>query len=182
MPLDRLQQFNGQHTLGARRRRRDQAPPGRAGKSTLGCRWRAAPTPTSCGPSTPWATRWRTLPRESMMGADLPAPELRWTRRDAIEAPHGVSWPHCAVDSSSDQDGRRPHVRAAAAGLLPGRPSFQLPATLVPVSSTANRGALRADDHEGRARSSPASYTHLAQRRLPGPPSAPQGPYRSSST
>ncbi len=89
--------------------------------------------------------------------ASFPPPELRWTRRDAMERGMASVAALCLLPAAAT---RTAAVRtSAAAAAEPYQADLQLPPTLVPVSSTATEERFELTIREGRAEIIPGELT-----------------------
>jgi spore coat protein A len=89
--------------------------------------------------------------------ASFTAPELRWTRRDALERGMASVAMLCMLPAATRTSaGMR---AAAAAAAEPFQADLQIPPTLVPVSSTATEDRYEIAIREGRAEIIPGELT-----------------------
>jgi FtsP/CotA-like multicopper oxidase with cupredoxin domain len=89
--------------------------------------------------------------------ASITPPELRWTRRDALERGMASFAMLCALPAATRTSaGRR---AAAAAAFEPFQADLQVPPTLVPVSTTATEDRYEMTIREGRAEIIPGTLT-----------------------
>jgi spore coat protein A len=89
--------------------------------------------------------------------ASFTPPELRWTRRDALERGMGSIAALCLLPAAA----RTATVKtsAAAAAVDPYQVDLQVPPTLVPVSSSLNEDRFELAIREGRAEIVPGTLT-----------------------
>jgi spore coat protein A, manganese oxidase len=89
--------------------------------------------------------------------ASITPPELRWTRRDALERGIGSFAMLCMLPAATRTSaGKR---AAAAAAFEPFQTELQIPPTLVPVSTTATEDRYEITIREGRAEIIPGTLT-----------------------
>jgi spore coat protein A len=89
--------------------------------------------------------------------ASMRPPELRWTRRDALERGMGSFAALCLLPAATRTTAARLSQSAAAAD--PYQVDLQVPPTLVPVSSTATQDRFELTIREGRAEIIPGELT-----------------------
>ena len=90
--------------------------------------------------------------------ASVTPPELRWTRRDALERGMMSFAVLCALPAATTRTSAGMRATAAAA-FAPFQAELQLPPNLVPVSSTATEDRYELTIREGRAEIIPGTLT-----------------------
>ena len=88
--------------------------------------------------------------------ASITPPELRWTRRVAIERSMASIAALCLLPAAAN---RTAAVRRSAAAVAPYQADLQIPPSLVPVSSTATEDRFELTIREGRAEIIPGELT-----------------------
>jgi FtsP/CotA-like multicopper oxidase with cupredoxin domain len=93
------------------------------------------------------------------VASDFKAPELRWTRRTALERGMASFAMLCALPAAARTRMTSSDLQAAAAAAEPFQVDLQVPPTLVPVSSTAGEDRYEITIREGRAEIIPGELT-----------------------